>query len=160
MDLHSREGTVSTVVVFGCVLAQQRCLVSFLFREIPGGVQCGYQSYGALCWPVYTASHVESTMRSRIGLSALILAKPGTALPLAPFPSPFCAHAALALHGCTPASEQDDVHERSHAIVTRLSLGPKVTPQVYASNSSKGTRNSSKSSETARTCILGLERSS
>ncbi len=68
----------------------------------------------------------------------------------------------MALHDCTPASEQDDVH--ACTIVTHLNLGPKATPQAYPRNSSKcpGKCEAAKSSRNimAQTRILALERSS
>ncbi len=87
---------------------------------------------------MYTASHVESTARSRIGTSCSeplnLLAKPGTALPHAPFPIPLCAHAAMALN-CIPALSSQNrtmyIHDRARShtntIATRVSLCLKLT---------------------------------
>ncbi len=124
--------------MFGCVLAQQRCLVSFPLSK--DTMRHRYQSYGARHAGRYIPLATWSRLRDRRSdRPALILAKPGTALPLAPFPSPLCAHAyGIAwLHTCLRTGRVDDVHVRLCAIATRLSLGPKVTPQAYMRNSSK-----------------------
>ncbi len=99
-----------------------------------------YYSYGALFWPLYTASHVESTAISRIGSSCSeplnLLAKPGTALPHASFPIPLCAYAAMALHDCTPALSSPNrmmyVYDRARSHkYNHNPCQPMSTPQAY-----------------------------